>query len=176
MKMMHMPYLDIWSMLLSGYVPHRTNSSQLLWMGYSRKKNWGVGWLGHKFLKKPLEVFLFFFVPLEISGQVKLYPWKFGKIMNVISLANFKTKDQDPWKFHMNFSWSSLEIRCCFYSWKFCRLFLGYPLKFYIYPQTPFPLFGFFSRIVESQTQCLVQTLSHKNEKNLPPITGWLSP
>ena len=30
-KMIQMPYLDIWSMLLSGQVPHRSNSSRLFW-------------------------------------------------------------------------------------------------------------------------------------------------
>ena len=41
--------LEIWSMLLSWQVPHRTNSSQLFWNGIFRKKNikqgereWGV--------------------------------------------------------------------------------------------------------------------------------------
>ena len=42
-KMMQIPYLDIRSMLLSGQVPCRTNSSQLLGMGYSRKKT--NGWV-----------------------------------------------------------------------------------------------------------------------------------
>ena len=30
-KMMKIPYLGIWSMLHSGQVPHRSNSSHLLW-------------------------------------------------------------------------------------------------------------------------------------------------
>ena len=30
-KMMQIPYLDIWSMLLSRQVPHRSNSSFLFW-------------------------------------------------------------------------------------------------------------------------------------------------
>ena len=36
MKMIEIPYLDIWSMLLSGQVLHKTNSSQLFW------KEWAV--------------------------------------------------------------------------------------------------------------------------------------
>ena len=31
MKMIQMPYLDMWSMLLSGKVTHRGNSSKLFW-------------------------------------------------------------------------------------------------------------------------------------------------
>ena len=37
-KMMQTPYLHIWLMLLSGNVPHRTNSSQLFWNGIAQKK------------------------------------------------------------------------------------------------------------------------------------------
>ena len=38
MKMMQMPYLHIWSMLLSGHMPHKTNSSQLFWNGLFQKQ------------------------------------------------------------------------------------------------------------------------------------------
>ena len=38
MKMTQIPYLDIWSMLLSGQVPHRINSSQLFWNELFQKK------------------------------------------------------------------------------------------------------------------------------------------
>ena len=55
MKMMQMPYLDIRSMLLSGQVPYRTNSSQLFWNGlFQKKKQEGSG---HTFLKKNLDFF-----------------------------------------------------------------------------------------------------------------------
>ena len=38
MKMMQMSYLHIWSMLLSGHMPHKTNSSQLFWNGLFQKQ------------------------------------------------------------------------------------------------------------------------------------------
>ena len=95
MKMMQMPYLHIWSMLLPGQVTHRTNSS-CFGVGYSRRKNQtgrrgGVGW-GHSFFKKDLELLWFFSLLLKVWGKTKLHSWKFGKIMNVTSLENFKTK------------------------------------------------------------------------------------
>ena len=41
---------------------------------------------------------------LEIPGKTKLHPWRFGKIMYITSLGNFKAKNEAPWKFHMKFS------------------------------------------------------------------------
>ena len=79
MKMMQIPYLDKNSMLLSGEMPYKTNSGQLFGMGYSRKTNKQEDW-GHNFLKKILEFFLFFSVPLKIPGKTKFHSWKFGKI------------------------------------------------------------------------------------------------
>ena len=38
MKMMQMPYLDMWSTLLYRQVPHRTNLVNCFGMDYSRKK------------------------------------------------------------------------------------------------------------------------------------------
>ena len=38
MEMMQMYYLDIWSMLLSRQVRHRTNLNQLFWNGLFQKK------------------------------------------------------------------------------------------------------------------------------------------
>ena len=65
MKMMQMVYLDIWSMLLSGQVPHRTNSSQLFWNGLFQKKN-STGERGVQnipFWKKPWSVLVFLCTP-----------------------------------------------------------------------------------------------------------------
>ena len=65
MKMMQIPYLDIWSMLLSWQVLHRSNSSYMYWNDLFQKKikgNWG-----HNFLEKNRGIFLVFF----------LLSWKF---------------------------------------------------------------------------------------------------
>ena len=75
-------------MLLSGNVPHRTNSSQLFWNGIAQKKKTnrvcvyvsGVG--GGGVLRT-----WFFSVPLgTFSGKTKPHLWKFGKVMYVIFL------------------------------------------------------------------------------------------
>ena len=79
MRMMQMPYLDIRSMLLSGQVPYRTNSSQLFWNGLFKKKK-TRGFRTYFFEKKP-RFFFIFSVPLEIPDKTKLHSWKFGKIM-----------------------------------------------------------------------------------------------
>ena len=112
-------------------------------MGYSRRKNpIGSGRLRtYFFLKETWNCFDFSLYLLKISGKTKLHPWKFGKIMYVESLGNFKAKkknfiklhpwklgkimyvtslwnfkakNQDLWKFLMNFSWSPLDIPHCF--------------------------------------------------------------
>ena len=123
MKMMQIPYLHIWSMLLSAQVPHRTNLCQLFWnvLFQKKKPNRVCVWGGEGrvwdilFLKKTLwNCFGFSLYLLEISGKTKLHPWKFGKIMYVTSLWNFKSKNQDLWKFHLIFSWSPLDVPRCF--------------------------------------------------------------
>ena len=43
----------------------------------------------------------------------------------VTSLGNSKVKNQDSWKFHISFSWTSLID-----AWNFQMLFLQYPWKF----------------------------------------------
>ena len=118
MERMQMPYLDIQSILLSGQVPHKTDSSQLFWTGLFQKKNQtgrekggGGGGEHITFLKKSLEFFLFFSVPLEILVKTKLLPWKFGKIMyEEISRPKTKTSGN----LIMNFSWSHLQIHVVF--------------------------------------------------------------
>ena len=59
--------------------------------------------------------FLFISVPLKIPSETMLHFWKFGKIMYITSLRNFKAKNQDPSKFHMNFSWCPFQIPRCFW-------------------------------------------------------------
>ena len=71
MKMIQMPYLHIWSMFLSGQVPHRVISSQLFWNGLFQKKKpnrvcvcWeGGGGLGRTFFRKTPGIVLVFSVP-----------------------------------------------------------------------------------------------------------------
>ena len=46
--------------------------------------------------------FSFFTLSLEITDKTKLSSWIFHKTS--------KTKNKGPWKFHIIFSWSSLEI------------------------------------------------------------------
>ena len=94
-------------------------------IGYSRRKNpaecvcvcvgaGGGGFRTYFFLKKTLELCWFFLYLLEISGKTKLHPWEFGKIMYVSFLWNFQAKNQDLWKFSLNFSWFPLDVPRCF--------------------------------------------------------------
>ena len=58
-------------------------------------------------------ILCFFTLPLKIPDKIKLHSWKFHKIMLPIcitSLGNSEAKIQNPWKFHMIFSWSRPEI------------------------------------------------------------------
>ena len=89
-----------------------------------------------------VEDILFWNPPWNFSFFL-LYPWKFqakqsftpGKSKNFFrSLGNSKAKNQDPWKFHIIFSWSNLGSSTSFLikSWKFNTLSLWYPCNFYI--------------------------------------------
>ena len=85
--------------------------TEVLGWGYSRKKPN----MRTYFFENPSGVFHVFTLPLEIPDRTKLHLWKFHKIVLATSLGNLKTsKSQDPWKFHMIFSWSPLEIPLCF--------------------------------------------------------------
>ena len=87
------------AMLLSGQVPHRSNLSQLFWNGlWLQKKKTnrgGVERLRTYFFEKNPEIFLFFFCTSGNSGKTMLHPWKFGKIMYVTSLGNFKVRTKN---------------------------------------------------------------------------------
>ena len=111
MKMTQIPYLDIRSMLLSR---QRSIQVNCFAMGYSRKNKQTGGFQDILFLKKSLDFFCF-----------SLYPWKFrikqssipGNLVKLCMLHPseiLRSKNQDPWKFHMNLSWSPLEILLCF--------------------------------------------------------------
>ena len=80
-------------------------------MGYSRKKTkQGGGWLETYIFELPLEFFIFFTLPLEISEKIKLHPWKFHKIvLHLLEIPRPKTKTTGnsslfflghPWKFY----------------------------------------------------------------------------
>ena len=61
-------------------------------------------------MKLLLEFFIFFFtLPLEIPDKTMLNSWIFCKIV-LDSLEILRPKKKDPWKFHIIFSWSPLEI------------------------------------------------------------------
>ena len=154
MKIMQMLYLDIRSMLLYGQVPYRTNPSQLFWNGLFQKKNKQGVWR-HTFLKKSLELLLFFSVALESPGEIKLHPWKFRKIMYVTYLGNFKTKKSRPLEILHEFFLVSLGSSTFFLInlWNFCILFYEYAPGNSI--SLPFPLVRIFSGLVQSQRPCI---------------------
>ena len=104
-KMIQMLYLDIRSMLLSGQVPYRTNSSQLFWNGLFQKKNRG-DW-GHFFVilctpgnsrqnkAPPPEICYNYvcYIPRKFQGQKIKTPGNFTWIFLGL-----------PWKFHFVFN------------------------------------------------------------------------
>ena len=79
-------------------------------IGLFQKKNQTGG--VEDILEPPLRIFHFFTLPLEILDKTKLHPLEIQQIC-VRSHGNSKTKNQDPWKFHIIFSWSPLEIPFC---------------------------------------------------------------
>ena len=88
-KMMQMPYLDMRSMLLSGQVPHRTNSSQLFWNGLFQEKKTG-GLKTYVLEKNPGIFFLFLSVPVEIQAKQSSTPGNLVKLcIYVTSFGNF---------------------------------------------------------------------------------------
>ena len=60
------------------------------------------------FLKTPRNFLFFYFTPGN-SRQNKTPPLEIPQIF-VRFLGNFKANNQDPWKFHIIFSWSPLKI------------------------------------------------------------------
>ena len=60
------------------------------------------------FFENPLEFFIFIFTPGN-SRQKKAQPLDIPQNC-VRFLGNSTTKNKDPWKFHIIFSWSPLEI------------------------------------------------------------------
>ena len=154
MKMVQILYLDIRSMLLSGQVPHMTSSSQLFWKRLFQKKQTNRGVWGDTFLKKTLDFFLFFPIPLGISGKTKLHLWKLGKTIYVTSLGNFNAKKSRVLAISHEFFSVSLgnSTLLLIKPWKLCMLFLEYSWKFYIL--TLSPCLGFFWNSLILKTLC----------------------
>ena len=74
LKMMRMPISAYGQCFFLGKCLHWTNSNQLLWNGLFQKKKpnrWGgEGLRTYCFFKKPLELFWFFSVAMEVSGYI----------------------------------------------------------------------------------------------------------
>ena len=124
-------------------------------MGFSGRKisNRGRGKGGLRtyfFWKKRMELFRFFSVSLEISKR-KFHPRKFGKVIYVTSLRNFKAKNQRrPLETLHEFFLVSIGYFLLFLinSWKFWNT-PGNSIS-----STISPLVWIFSRIVQSQRPC----------------------
>ena len=86
-------------MLLSGQVPYRTNSSQLLkWTIPEKKiKKLGGGGRGEETLvKRNRGFFCFFSVSMEISGKAKIHPGYLVKLCMINPSEISRLKNQDP--------------------------------------------------------------------------------
>ena len=138
-------------------------SIQLFWNGLFQKKNREGGSEDILFWKKPWNFFLCS-VPMKIPGKTKLHSWKFGTLMYVTSLANFKAKKSRPLEIlhevFLVFLWNSTLF--LINHWKFCMLFYEFSWKFYMVT-LPRPVW-IFSGIVQSRRPCAVQTLSYTVE------------
>ena len=86
-------------------------------MSYSWEMQKKTGGWGHTFQKIPLEFFIYWLYPRKFKSNQSSTHGNFTKLC-YISIENSTTKNQDPWKFHIIFSWSP--------SWKFLVLFLWY--------------------------------------------------
>ena len=111
-------------------------------MGYSRRKNQtgggGEGLRTYCFFKKPLELFWFFSVAMEVSGYIP---------------RKFQGQNPRPLEISHEFFLVSLGYSTLFLInfWKFCMLFLEYPWKFYILNHLPLSCLNFFQNKKESQ-------------------------
>ena len=117
---------------------------------YSRKNpsRW------HILLKKILRLFTFVTLPLEILEKTKLHPWKFYNILLHLLEIPMPSKNQDLWKFLINFfitsgNSTSFLLKPC----NFPVLFLhSIPLTI-LCPQHTL-LFGFFLEWPNNWTVC----------------------
>ena len=82
-------------------------------MGYSRK-NTNRGVWGHTFLKKPYNFFCFSLYPWKFQAKQSFTHGDFVKLYMLNPSEIVRPKNQDPWRFEMDFSQSPLEIPLCF--------------------------------------------------------------
>ena len=74
------------------------------------RKNPNVWLSWYNFLKTPHGIFRYATSPLENPEKTRFYPcWKFCRIV-VWHAWKFQHQKPRPWKFHMSFSWTPLEI------------------------------------------------------------------
>ena len=101
------------------------------------------GW-GYTFLKGPSGSFRFVTLSLENPGKQAFTHWKLCEVADCVKLLrSSKIKKQDPWEFHMSFSWTPLEIQLLFiWTLEFSHVLSSIPLKF-PWPQASLSLFGF---------------------------------
>ena len=78
---------------------------KIIWATPEKKQTVGTYFFE---IRPPPEFFVYLLYPGN-SRQIKAPPLEIVQIC-VTSLGNSKTKNQDPWKFHIIFSWSPLEI------------------------------------------------------------------
>ena len=105
-------------MVLFSFVQTQVQLQNGLFQKKLKQGSWGYAFF------KPLGLFIFFTLPLEIPGKTKLNPWTFHTIVLdpleiphyffLVTLVNSTSFLINPWKFHMPFLW--------------------YPWKFHIYP------------------------------------------
>ena len=60
--------------------------------------------------------FRFLTLSLEIPEKTNFRSWIFRKIVLPTPLGNSNSNNQDPWKFHVTFSWSPPRISAYFFS------------------------------------------------------------
>ena len=150
---------------------HLDSQSFKIGLFQKKSKQGGGGW-GYTFLeKKPWNFSFLYFTPGN-SRQNKAQPLEIPQNC-VSSLGNSKTKNKDPWKFHIIFFLFTLGNPTSFLinPWKFRTPFLWYPWKFHILTLPPSldifwnsPLFGNFiyllSRDIAKQTWELLTILN----------------
>ena len=140
MKMMQIPSLDIRSILLSGQVSYRTNSSQFYWNVIFQKKKTNSGVEDILFWKKPWNCFCFSLYPWNFQEKQSSTPENLVKFCRyVASLGNLKAKKSRALEISHEFFLVPLGNSTLFLinPWKFCMLFLEYSWKFYILASSP---------------------------------------
>ena len=124
---------------------------------------WERGWVWgcvYTFLKTSLVFFIFYFTPGN-SRQDKAPSLEILQTF-VRSLGNSKTENQDPWKFHIIFSWSPLGIPLFLIKpWKFHMLFFWYSYKFHVL-NPPFVFFLEYPNVALATTEQAIKGSAHE--------------